>query len=62
VVNMEFEIKGTAVVKENTQTFSKRITAQSKKHAEEIVLASLGSNYKIPRRNIKILEIAEVKK
>ncbi len=59
---MEFEIKGTAVVKKNTQTFSKIITAQSKKHAEEIVLASLGSNYKIHRQDIKILEINEVKK
>ena len=59
---MRFEIKGTVNIKGNLQKFSKVIEANSKNHAEDVLLATLGSNYRVHREAIKIDEIKEVKK
>ena len=59
---MKFEIVGNVNVKGNVQTFSKTLDAKSRQNAEDMLYASIGSNYRVHRRSIKIHELKEVKK
>ena len=59
---MKFQAKGTVKIKGNLQKFTRTIEAKSKSHAEDVLLATLGSNYRIHRRDINIEELKEVRK
>ena len=50
----KFEISGNFRMKDKMQKFTKTIGANNEKHAREIVLATIGSKHKTPRRMIKI--------
>ncbi len=58
---MKFEINGAVRIKNNLQKFSKVVEAKSENHARDVILALLGSNYKVRRQNISIERIKEVK-
>ncbi len=58
----DFEAKG--YIRKGTDfylKFKKRIKAYSLKHAIDILLSTLGSNYKVKRSHIYIEEIKEIK-
>jgi ribosomal protein L20A (L18A) len=58
----DFEAKG--YIRKGTEfylRFKKRIKAYSLKHAINILLSTLGSNYKVKRAHIFIEEIKEIK-
>ncbi len=58
----EFEAKG--YIRKGTDfflNFKKTIKAYSLKHALDILLSNLGSNYKVKREHINIEEIREIK-
>ena len=60
-IKMKFEIKGTVLVKDILQKFSKTVEAKSENHAKDVLYALLGSNYKVTRKNISIESVKEVK-
>jgi large subunit ribosomal protein LX len=58
---MKFEVKGFFKQKGLKQKFTKEIEANNAKLAEQYVFSLLGSEHKIPRRQITITEINELK-
>lgn len=57
-----FRIKGKFTKKGREQIFSKEISALNEKLAWDKVYSLIGSNHKVKRNHIKILEVNEVKK
>ncbi len=58
---MKFEIKGTYKQKKEDNKFTKIVNAEKEENAREKILSLMGGKQKIPRRNINIKEIKEVK-
>ncbi|MDD3083597.1 MAG: 50S ribosomal protein L18Ae [Candidatus ainarchaeum sp.] len=58
----KFEVKGEYKQKNEKNKFVKIINCKNQEDAKENVFSLIGGKQKIPRRNIKILEITEVTK
>jgi len=58
---MNFEAKGTFVVKGILNKFTKTLAAENEKRAQEKVYAELGGKNRAKRNNIKITELKVIK-
>jgi len=57
----KYQVKGKIIKgKDFNLEFKKVIFAKSLRHAYDVVLSTLGSNYKVKRKHIKIEEIIEI--
>jgi large subunit ribosomal protein LX len=57
---MKFIIKGEMLLGRERRKFSKEVEAPSRKRAEEIVYAELGSSHGVKRKDVKINSVEEV--
>jgi len=57
---MKYEINGSMRIGRQRRKFSKKIEAESKKHATDLIYSVIGAQHGIRRTEIKIAEIKEV--